>query len=160
MLKSTRRQGDVVELTAVAAISIGRLHVRPGMWAVRQTEKHQEIVYVSQVVHVQAEDGSQVKLQAFTFSFKQLRAIVTSNSVTVRRARFNEVMDAYTPPADVSNLAEFRPPQLLRGGLWPWRAADLRKWVNGAVDDGGVHGDFRALHLASVSPSSLFFTYR
>ena len=131
-----------------------------GMWAVRQTEGHQELVYIQQVLHVSKEDGaSHVKLHAFRFTLQQLRARVTSNTLTVRRARFNELMDAYTP-GERTSVAYFRPAQLQlpRGGTWAWKAVDLREWMRG-LENGPV-GDFRPLHLAQVAPTEYVYTYR
>ena len=109
---------------------------------------------------MRTEDGAlHVRLQAFRFTLQQLRARVTSNTLTVRRARFNELMDAYTP-GEGTSVAYFHPPQLqlMRGGVWAWRAVDLREWMRGV--EGGPDGDFRPLHLAQVAPTEYVYTHR
>ena len=150
---------DVVECSTVSRLIMGRLFLIPGSWATRREvnppagrEPRQELMYIKQIVHiyVTGADSFYVKFQVCKFSFRQLNALVTNNTVKIRRARFREVLGAYAPGARAQRLCHLRIPRIGVHGTWPWSPVDMRDCT----------GTFRALHLASTQGETLTFTYR
>lgn len=147
-----------LEVARISSINCSGMVFQPDSWIISiDDNQQQEIIYVDAMFQTNHNSCSGCLtahyLQAYRFSFEELKAITESNRIRISAEHFQKLLDA-APAAHTHGTLDgtFSPSRCSLRGRWAWTPEVYQQWAQ--------RGLVRSIHLANVSADELIFIFR